>query len=86
MQLQAIKQAEEHIDLVKQERAHYHSCCQTSTTNLQDCFADVPSPGSYIPPRSHDITIHYSFDMAQQVCHNHRQQVFIYFSKDPLSS
>ena len=65
--LQAIKQAEEHIDLVKQERAHYRSCVDTSTANLTACFADIPPPFSNIPPRSHDTTIHYSFDMAQQV-------------------
>lgn len=74
--LQAIKQAEEHITLVKQEREHYRSCCKTSSTNLKDCFADVPSPGSHIPPRSHDITIHYSFDMAQQVCNDHVLHTF----------
>ena len=26
-----------------------------------------PPPLSYSPPKSHQITVHYSFDMAQQV-------------------
>ena len=28
-----------------------------------------PPPGSSVTPLSHDITVHYSFDMAQQVSH-----------------
>ena len=59
--------AQKHMNLVKQERAHYRQCCQTSSENLKSCFPVVPPPSCALPANSTDTTIHYSFDMAQQV-------------------
>ena len=67
MFLKAIKSAEEHIELVQKERAHYHECLDTSSTSIKASFPAVPSPGSCLPANSTDATVHYSFDMAQQV-------------------
>ena len=67
MFFKAIKSAEEHIALVQRERVHYHECLDTSSTNIKASFPVVPSPGSCLPANSTDATIHYSFDMAQQV-------------------
>ena len=63
----AIKSAEEHIGLVQKEREYYRECLKISTTNLKAFFPVVPSPGCCLPANSIDTTIHYSFDMAQQV-------------------
>ena len=69
----AIKSAEEHINLVQKERAHYRECLDTSSSNLKASFPVVSSPGSCLPANSTDTTIHYSFDMAQQVrIHRHK--------------
>ena len=64
----AIKSAEEHIGLVQKERAHYRECLNVSSTNCKTSFPVVPPPGSCLPANSADTVIHYSFDMAQQVC------------------
>ena len=69
----AIKSAEEHIRLVQQERAHYRECLGTRSTNVKASFPVVPSPRSCLPANSTETSIHYSFDMAQQVCiHRHK--------------
>jgi len=66
---QTIKIAEKHLELVKAEHSHYRSVCKTSADNLKSCFGsdNIPSPGSMVPANTHAITLHYSFDMAQQV-------------------
>ena len=64
----AIKSAEEHIGLVERERGFYHQCLDVSSANRQRAFPIVPPPGSCLAANSTDTTIHYSFDMAQQVC------------------
>ena len=41
---------------------------KASAETLQNLFPDeVPPPGARIPPNTRRVTIHYSFDMAQQV-------------------
>ena len=63
-----IKQAEEHISLVKEERAEYHKIPKESSDNLHNGgFLQVPPPYSRIPAMTNRTTIDYSFDMAQQV-------------------
>ncbi|XP_065884511.1 uncharacterized protein [Dysidea avara] len=65
---QTIKQAERHLKLVKEERAKYRGACEKSATTLEKLFsAGPPPPDACVPPKSHKGTIHYSFDMAQQV-------------------
>ena len=68
MHFKAINSAEEHIGLVQKERAHYRECLDVSSSNLKESFPVVPPPGSCLPANSTDTAIHYSFDMAQQVC------------------
>ena len=70
--LQAIKKAEEHTTLVQTERSHYREILKECASNLQKLFTSgevlqVPPPNSKIPAMSNRTTIHYSFDMAQQV-------------------
>ena len=67
-----IKQAEEHISLVKEERAEYRKILKECSDNLHKLFTrggflQVPPPYSRIPAMSNRTTIDYSFDMAQQV-------------------
>ena len=66
MFLKVIKSAEEHIELVRKERTHYHECLDTSSTSIKASFPAVPSPGFCLPANSTDTTIHYSFDMAHR--------------------
>ena len=66
--IKAIKSAEEHIGLVQRERGFYRQCLDVSSANHQRAFPIVPPPGSCLAANSTDTTIHYSFDMAQQVC------------------
>ena len=62
-----LKLAEEHIELVQKERAHYNECLDTSSISIKASFPAVPSPWSCLPANSTDATVHYSLDMAQQV-------------------
>ena len=70
---QVIQAAQDHITLVSGERAYYKTVCKQSAMALKSVFTDasghfiVPPPGSCIPGLQHDITVHYSFDFAQQV-------------------
>lgn len=68
----AIKAAEEHITAVTVERSYYRSVCKSSCDELERTFTidglcRLPPPGAMILPMSHNMTCHYSFDMAQQV-------------------
>ena len=69
---QVLSVAKAHLDLVTQERSVYRDVCKTSRENLKSLFTTAdgtfqpPCPASYTPPNT---TVHYSFDMAQQV-HN----------------
>ena len=71
--IQAIRAAEKHIELVSAERAYYKDACKASTTALKACFTGPdgnftpPSTGSCIPTLQNEMTVHYSFDFAQQV-------------------
>ena len=73
--LQAIKAAEEHLVAVAKERSKYSSACKDSKSDLIALFTNgtfqPPPPGSRVPPLSHDTTVHYSFDMAQQASYYH---------------
>ena len=54
------------------ERSLYCNACKSSRETLKAAFTEAdlfqpPPPLSYSPPKRHQITVHYSFDMAQQV-------------------
>ena len=72
---QVLSVAKAHLDLVTQERSVYRDVCKTSRENLKSLFTmadgtfQPPCPASYTLPNSVKTTVHYSFDMAQQV-HN----------------
>ena len=74
-------EAEKQLALVKAERSRYKEACESSAKSLEKLFGnDVPPSGSNIPPNTHRATIHYSFDMAQQViltCQIHYISVFV---------
>ena len=68
---QVIKAAETQLSLAKSARAHYRTLCKESKATLREVFTqdkfNPPPPHSSLPPLSNPITVHYSFDMAQQV-------------------
>ena len=69
---QVLKDAEEHLRLATQERSYYRSAIEASKEVLRHTFTvngslQVPPVGSCLPPLSHDIEMHFSLDMAQQV-------------------
>ena len=69
---QVLKDAEEHLRLATQERSYYGSAIEASKEVLRNTFAvdgslQVPPVGSCLPPLSHEIEMHFSLDMAQQV-------------------
>ena len=79
--LQAIKSAEEHITAVTKERSYYRTVCEESKKNITALYSSTmgsfepPPPYSMIGPLSNDTTIHYSFDMAQQVLKSYNEIV-----------
>jgi len=69
---QIIDEAKAHLQTVTTERSLYRSVCKSSRETLKSVFSEAdlfqpPSPSSYQQPMSHEMTVHYSFDMAQQV-------------------
>ena len=70
---QALDTAKQHMKTVEIERNAYREACKLSREKLKTIFTnpdgvlEPPPPSSYIPPRSHKMEVHYSFDMAQQV-------------------
>ena len=94
--LQAIKAAEEHITAVTKEHSHYPNICIKSKKNMHELYTSTmgsfepPPPHSAIRPLSNDTTIHYSFDMAQQVfitttLHTYKiPQYQVHYPSDPM--
>ena len=70
--IQTIDKAKDHLEIVTTERSLYRDACKSSREALKAAFTEgdlfqPPPPLSYSPPKSHQMTVHYSFDMAQQV-------------------
>ena len=70
--IQAVQRAEEHLLLVTQERSLYKEVLDESKRQTQAHFLlegkfTPPPPHAMIVPASNNITVHYSFDFAQQV-------------------
>ena len=69
----AIMAAKEHITAVTKERSYYRNICEESKKNIHLLYTSAtgsfepPLPHSMIVALSNDNTVHYSFDMAQQV-------------------
>ena len=88
---QVIRQAEEHLRVVTRERDYYRQVCKDSRDLLKAIFS---KDGTFYPPpatlnyaaMSLDCVVHYSFDMAQQVCNLTvlTYNVVIYFITGPL--
>ena len=71
---QVLKDAEAHLHLATQERSYYRSMIETSKEVLKESFTvngqlEIPSISACLPLATKDITMHFSFDMAQQVCY-----------------
>ena len=68
---QSLKVAEKHIELVTSERSFYKELIKASKETAKDFFKEIlhqlPSPGAMVPANTYNMTMHYSFDMAQQV-------------------
>ena len=69
---QVLKAAQEHVRQATDERAHYRDAIDSAKKALQATFTIdgqlcVPPVHACLPTSSHDITMHFSFDMAQQV-------------------
>ena len=67
-----LKVAEKHLLAVTKERSHFRCVVKSSKETVLKHFTsnntfDPPAPNSCLPPLSNDITVHYSFDFAQQV-------------------
>ena len=62
-----------HLTAVSLERNYYRTICKTSKENVvaeytTDGVFQPPPPGDLSRPISAGKTVHYNFDMAQQVC------------------
>ena len=69
----ALKAAESHLKAVALERTFYRDISKKSHTNLEKYYTvddtfQPPPFGAISRPMLLPTTIHYSFDMAQQVC------------------
>ena len=67
-----ISLAKDHLKIVGEERSANWTICKTTRQNLKDHYEvdgtlQPPAPGSMLPAMNTEITMHYSFDMAQQV-------------------
>ena len=70
---QVLKDAEAHLQLATQERSYYRSVIDASKEVLKETFTiagqlQVPPISACLSPGTNNITMHFSFDMAQQVC------------------
>ena len=70
--IEFLNDAEAHVQLAREERSHYRSVVATAKQVVKDTFSvdgqlQVPPVNACLPPASNDITLHFSFDMGQQV-------------------
>ena len=72
LRIKVLKDAEAHLSLATQERSYYKSLVDASKGVLQQSFMvdgelKPPCLNARLSPGTHNITMHYSFDMAQLV-------------------
>ena len=70
--IRVLKDAEAHLLLATQKRSYYKSLIDMAKAVLQQTFTvdgqlKLPCLNAQLSPGTHKITMHYSFDMAQQV-------------------
>ena len=70
--IKVLKQAEQHVIGVQKERSYYRSVVNKSKDDIKRAYSQTgeyipPSPLSLSVPNSIDLTVHYSFDFAQQL-------------------
>ena len=70
-----LKDAEAHPYRATQERSYYRSAIDTAKEILKKTFTmdgqlKVPPVSACLAPVTRNITMHFSFDMAQQVCYS----------------
>ena len=67
---QVVKRAERHLTLATEARSYLGSQVKTAKEELKRVFGDeVPPIGSSPSACERDMTVHFSFDFAQQVGH-----------------
>ena len=67
-----LEEYQEHLQAVGVERSFYKTTCDQCKREVRDHFTQddkfqPPAPASQIPSNSKDISVHYSFDYAQQI-------------------
>ncbi len=66
-----MKRAEVHLLLATKARSYLKAQVKSAKDTIKSHFTDndlaVPSVGACLMPASNNITVHFSFDMAQQV-------------------
>ena len=77
-----VKRAEIHLILATEARSYLKSQLAKSKEDIQAVFAGdtIPALGSSIPACTNNITVHYSFNFAQQVRHTCVQQTEVVIS------
>ena len=70
--LQTLKQAEKHLLAVTKERSYFRTSVKLSKDQVLQCFTtggtfSPPPPHCCLRPLSTSMSVHYSFDFAQQV-------------------
>lgn len=71
--IQVIKQAEAHLLVATKARSYYKGQIDKAKESVKITFTEdnvlsVPSINARLQPRTNQMTMHFSFDMAQQVC------------------
>ena len=68
-----LHEAQEHLRAVQIERSYYKTVCDHCKHNVQTYFTSSdssfqpPPLNASVEPNSRDLSVHYSFDYAQQV-------------------
>jgi len=88
----AIDTAKQHMIAVEVERNAYREACKLIQEKLKAIFTnpdgvlEPPPPSSYTPPRSHEMEVHYSFDMDQQIQQKDRIDKCIFYAFNRFST
>ena len=72
---QVVKQAQRHLDQATEARSYMKAQVDASKLELTRVFpSGLPPLHSTLVPACNNMTMHYSFDFAQQVCDTHRER------------
>ena len=72
LEIQVVRKAQAHLEVATKARSYYKGQIEDAKRALKATFMvdgvlTPPSISACLPPKAHDITMHFSFDMAQQV-------------------